>query len=55
MGLENFWLNAFFSVAPTVLIGGIFWFVMRAIVRADRNEREAFARAQRRASAESEA
>lgn len=44
MGFDDFWLNAFFSLAPTVLVGGIFWLIMRAIVRADRNERAAFAR-----------
>jgi len=27
-----------------VLIGLIFWFVMRAIIRADRSERKAYAR-----------
>lgn len=33
-----------FSLAPTVLIGLVFWFIMRAIVRADRSERAAYAR-----------
>jgi hypothetical protein len=33
-----------FSLAPTVLIGLVFWFIMRAIVRADRNERAAYAK-----------
>ena len=32
------------SLAPTVLIGLIFWFVMRAVIRADRGERKAYAR-----------
>jgi flagellar biosynthesis/type III secretory pathway M-ring protein FliF/YscJ len=41
--LENFWANAAFSLAPTVLVGLIFWFVMRAIIRADRTERKAYA------------
>ena len=41
--IENFWLNALFSVTPTIVIGLVFWFVMRAILRADRNEREAYA------------
>ena len=42
--MDDFWLNAIWSIAPTVLIGLLFWFVMRAIVRADRNERDAYAR-----------
>ena len=41
--IENFWLNAAYSVTPTILIGLVFWFVMRAILRADRAERDAFA------------
>ena len=40
--LENFWANAAFSLAPTVLVGLIFWFIMRAIIRADRTERKAY-------------
>jgi hypothetical protein len=40
--LENFWANAAFSLAPTILIGLIFWFVMRGIFHADRNERKAY-------------
>lgn len=42
--VEEFWANAVWSLAPTVLIGLIFWFVMRAIIRADRTERDAYAR-----------
>ena len=33
-----------FSLAPTILIGLVFWFIMRAIVRSDRNERAAYAK-----------
>ena len=40
--IENFWLNALYSVTPTILIGLVFWFVMRAIFRADRGERDAY-------------
>lgn len=31
--------NAIFSVVPTILFGLLFWFVFRAIFRADRGER----------------
>ena len=41
--IENFWLNAAYSVTPTILIGLVFWFVMRAILRADRGERDTYA------------
>jgi hypothetical protein len=42
--IEDFWLNALYSVTPTILLGLIFWFVMRAIINADRNERSAYAK-----------
>ncbi len=42
--IENFWLNAFYSVTPTILIGLIFWFIMRSILRADRGERDTYAK-----------
>ena len=41
--MDNYWLNALWSVIPTVLVGVIFFFVMRAIIRADRDERAAYA------------
>jgi len=41
--MDEFWANALGSLAPTVLIGLIFWFVMRAIIRADRTERKVYA------------
>lgn len=41
--IENFWANALFSVIPTILMGLLFWFIMRSILRADRNERKIFA------------
>jgi flagellar biosynthesis/type III secretory pathway M-ring protein FliF/YscJ len=42
--MNEFWANAIWSLAPTVLIGLIFWFVMRAVIHADRNERRAYSR-----------
>jgi hypothetical protein len=42
--MDEFWANAIWSLAPTVLIGLIFWFVMRAVIHADRNERRAYSR-----------
>lgn len=32
------------SLAPTVLVGLLFWLIMRAIIRADRTERKVYAR-----------
>ncbi len=41
---EEFWANALYSVTPTVLVGGLFWFTLRAILRADRTERKVYSR-----------
>ncbi len=38
--IQDFWLHAIFSLVPTILIGLIFWFIMRNILRADRTERD---------------
>jgi flagellar biosynthesis/type III secretory pathway M-ring protein FliF/YscJ len=32
------------SLAPTVLVGLLFWMIMRAIIRADRTERKVYSR-----------
>jgi hypothetical protein len=41
--MDNYWLNAIWSIIPTALVGVVFWFVMRGIIRADRHERAAYA------------
>jgi hypothetical protein len=40
----DLWGGIIWSVAPTIVVGLIFWFVIRMIVRADRDERRAYAR-----------
>ncbi|MGK9146075.1 hypothetical protein KXS11_00410 [Plantibacter flavus] len=42
--MEDYWLNALWSLLPTVVVGAIFWIVMRAILRSDRNERATYAK-----------
>ncbi len=42
--MDIFWVNALWSLAPTVLVGLIFWVIMRAIIRSDRDERAAYAK-----------
>ncbi|MDJ0333914.1 hypothetical protein QMG83_01620 [Salinibacterium sp. G-O1] len=37
---QEFWSNAIYSVTPTILVGLVFWFVIRAILKADGNERK---------------
>ncbi|AWR20755.1 MAG: hypothetical protein RR853_01505 [Aurantimicrobium sp.] len=41
--MDNFWLNALWSVTPTVLLGLLFWLIIRSILRSDRTERETYA------------
>jgi cytochrome c-type biogenesis protein CcmH/NrfF len=40
---DGYWNNWVFNLLPTVLVGLIFWVVMRAIFRADRTERKVYA------------
>ena len=42
--MNELWNGIVWSLAPTILVGLLFWLVMRAIVRADRTERKAYAR-----------
>ena len=41
--MNTFWA-IFAGVFPSVGVGLVFWFAMRKIVRADRNERDALAK-----------
>ncbi|AMM19588.1 hypothetical protein AX769_04840 [Frondihabitans sp. PAMC 28766] len=34
--------GVFYAIGPTILVGLLFWFAMRAIFRADRTERAAY-------------
>ncbi len=52
---QDFWGNAVFSVVPTLLFGVLFWFVFRAIVRADRSERVTYAKIEAEERAKREA
>ena len=56
----DYWGNAIFSVIPTIAFGLVFWFILRAIIRADRNERKVYSRMEaeeraRRAAAKADA
>jgi flagellar biosynthesis/type III secretory pathway M-ring protein FliF/YscJ len=47
MSMDNDWFNVVFSFAPTIAVGLILWFVMRAVIRADRIGRAAYDKADR--------
>ncbi|MBC9953428.1 hypothetical protein ICM05_02035 [Leucobacter sp. cx-42] len=40
--MDNWWVNAVWSLIPTVVIGVFFWLVIRLILRADRTERRIY-------------
>lgn len=42
--MEDFWLAVTWSLLPTIVVAGVFFFVLRSVVRADRNERKSYAR-----------
>ncbi|WP_166789765.1 hypothetical protein [Cryobacterium fucosi] len=42
--MDNFWVSAFWALVPTVMVGLIFWLVIRSILRADRTERKVYAK-----------
>ncbi len=41
--IQGAWGNIVYSLAPTILLGIVFWVVMRAILRSDRTERKVYA------------
>ncbi len=42
--MENYWVAVFWSLAPTVVVSALFFYVLRSIVRADRTERRIHAK-----------
>lgn len=43
-GMDDYWMAVLWSLLPTVVISVLFFYVLRSTVRADRNERRAYAR-----------
>lgn len=42
--MDNYWVAALYSIAPTIVLAGVFWWIMRSILRMDRTERRLYAR-----------
>jgi flagellar biosynthesis/type III secretory pathway M-ring protein FliF/YscJ len=40
----EFWTGVLYALGPVILVGLLFWFIMRSIIRADRSERSAYSR-----------
>jgi hypothetical protein len=41
---SSFWTAVFWSLAPTVVVSVLFFYVLRSVIRADRTERRVYAR-----------
>ncbi|WAC66753.1 hypothetical protein OVA14_02965 [Agrococcus sp. SL85] len=39
---ESWWGNAIFSLVPTIVLGIVFWMVLRFIIRGDRTARREY-------------
>lgn len=42
--MDGVFSGILWALAPTVLVGLVFWIVMRAVVHADRSERKAYSK-----------
>ena len=52
--LKTAW-DVLLALTPPILVGGIFWVVMRSIIRADRTERKVYAKIEAEETAKFEA
>jgi hypothetical protein len=42
--MDDYWVAVLWTLLPTIVVSGIFFFVLRSIIRADRTERREYAR-----------
>ena len=42
--MDDYWLAVFWTLLPTVVVSGLFFFILLSILRADRTERRVYAR-----------
>ncbi|KQZ85782.1 hypothetical protein ASD56_05715 [Microbacterium sp. Root166] len=42
--MDDYWVAVAWTLLPTLVVGGIFFYVLRSIIRADRNERREYAK-----------
>ncbi len=52
---QDFFTNAIISLVPVVGVGLLFWFIMRAIIRADRTERKVYSKVEAQERARNDA
>lgn len=42
--MDDYWIAVFWTLLPTVVVSGLFFFILRSILRADRTERRVYSR-----------
>lgn len=42
--MDSYWGAVVWSLLPTVVVSALFFFILRSVIRADRNERREYAR-----------
>ena len=42
--MDDYWVAVAWTLLPTLVVGSIFFYVLRSIIRADRNERREYAK-----------
>ena len=42
--MEEYWVAALWSILPTLVLAGLFWWILRSIIRMDRTERRIYNR-----------
>lgn len=42
--MDDYWVAVFWTLLPTVVVSGLFFFILRSILRADRTERRVYSR-----------
>ena len=42
--MDDYWVAVVWTLLPTIVVSAIFFFVLRSVIRADRNERREYAR-----------
>lgn len=42
--MDSYWVAVIWTLLPTIVVSGIFYYVLRSIIRADRTERRVYSR-----------
>ncbi|GAB3603045.1 hypothetical protein [Microbacterium aureliae] len=42
--MDEYWVAVVWTLAPTIVVSALFFYVLRSVIRADRNERREYAK-----------